>query len=123
MRKLLLVGLMLLMSITTFAQQGGRVLDVETNDPLPGATIIVQGTADGTVTGFDGTFELDVDNGFELVISYLGYETAYVVADNDEFLEIYLEPNLNQLGEVVITSGVIDIAKYEKFNYNSNTIL
>jgi len=111
MRKLLLVGLMLLTSITTFAQVSGKVLDVETNDPLPGATIIVQGTADGVVTGFDGTFEIDVENGEELIISYLGYETAFVVSTVDDFMEIYLEPNLNQLGEVVVTSGVIDIAK------------
>ena len=122
MRKLLLVGLMLLTSITTFAQVSGKVLDIETNDPLPGATIIVQGTADGVVTGFDGTFELDVKNGEELIISYLGYETAFVVSTVDDFMEIYLEPDLNQLGEVVVTSGVIDIAKVRETPVAVSTI-
>jgi outer membrane cobalamin receptor len=122
MRKLLLVGLMLLTSIVTFAQVSGKVLDIETNDPLPGATIIVQGTADGVVTGFDGTFELDVKNGEELIISYLGYETAFVVSTVDDFMEIYLEPDLNQLGEVVVTSGVIDIAKVRETPVAVSTI-
>ena len=122
MRKLLLVGLMLLTSIVTFAQVSGKVLDIETNDPLPGATIIVQGTADGVVTGFDGTFELDAKNGEKLIISYLGYETAFVVSTVDDFMEIYLEPDLNQLGEVVVTSGVIDIAKVRETPVAVSTI-
>ena len=122
MRKLLLVGLMLLTSIVTFAQVSGKVLDIETNDPLPGATIIVQGTADGVVTGFDGTFELDVKNGEKLIISYLGYETAFVVSTVDDFMEIYLKPDLNQLGEVVVTSGVIDIAKVRETPVAVSTI-
>jgi len=92
-----------------FSQISGKVLDIETNDPLPGATIIVQGTADGTVTGFDGTFSIDVEEGTILIVSYLGYETAEISAGIDEI--IGLVPDLNQLGEVVVTSGVIDIAK------------
>ena len=111
---------MLLTSITTFAQISGKVLDSETNDPLPGATIIVQGTADGVVTGFDGTFTLDVNLGELLQVSYLGYETAEVVAEDN--LEIYLEPDLNQLGEVVVTSGVIDIAKVRETPVAVSTI-
>ena len=109
MKNYLLVGLMLLMSIPTFAQVSGKVLDKETNDPLPGATVIIDGTTDGTVTGFDGTFSLDVEVGTMLQFSYLGYETYYLSAK--EGLVASLVPDLNQLGEVVVTSGVIDIAK------------
>ena len=97
------------MSIPTFAQVSGKVLDKETNDPLPGATVIIDGTTDGTVTGFDGTFSLDVEVGTMLQFSYLGYETYYLSAK--EGLVASLVPDLNQLGEVVVTSGVIDIAK------------
>jgi len=109
MRKLFLVGLMLLMSITTFAQVSGKVLDKETGDPLPGATIIIDGTSDGTVSGFDGTFSLDVKVGTMLQFSYIGYETYYLSAKED--LVASLAPDMNVLGEVVVTSGVIDIAK------------
>jgi len=120
MRKLLLVGLMLLTSITTFAQVSGKVLDTETNDPLPGATILVQGTTDGTVTGFDGTFSLDVNEGTTLVVSYLGYETATISAGIDSI--IGLTPDLNQLGEIVVTSAVIDIAKVRETPVAVSTI-
>ena len=75
MRKLLLVGLMLLMSITAFSQISGKVFDVETNDPLPGATIsatTIKGKI-GVSTGFDGTFTFDILDGELITISYLGY--------------------------------------------------
>ena len=120
MKKLLLVGLMLLMSITTFAQISGKVFDIETKDLLPGATIVVQGTTSGTVTGFDGTFILDVVVGQLLDVSYIGYETITVSAEST--LIIYLKPDLNQLGEVVVTSGVVDIAKVRKTPVALSTI-
>ena len=122
MRKLLLVGLMLLTSITTFAQVNivGKVFDVETNDPLPGATIVVEGTNDGTVTGFDGTFSLSANEGTSLLISYLGYETARVLADDS--ISVGLTPDLNVLGEVVVSSGVIDIAKVRETPVAVSTI-
>ena len=73
------------------------------------ATIVVEGTNDGTVTGFDGTFSLSTNEGTSLLISYLGYETARVLADDS--ISVGLTPDLNVLGEVVVSSGVIDIAK------------
>ena len=120
MRKLLLVGLMLLTSITTFAQISGKVFDNETGDPLPGATIIIEGTADGTVSGFDGTFSLDVSEGEALIVSYLGYETIIVAAELN--MEVGLDPDLNVLGEVVVSSGVIDIAKVRETPVAVSTI-
>ena len=120
MRKLLLVGLMLLTSITTFAQISGKVFDNETGDPLPGATIIIEGTADGTVSGFDGTFSLDVSEGEALIVSYLGYETVIVAAELN--MEVGLDPDLNVLGEVVVSSGVIDIAKVRETPVAVSTI-
>ena len=73
MRNLMLSLLFIFGSITaTFTQISGKVYDVETNDVLPGATIQIEGTQDGTVTGFDGTFSLDVSPGTTLVVSYLG---------------------------------------------------
>ena len=120
MRKLLLVGFMLLTSITTFAQISGKVFDNETGDPLPGATIIIEGTADGTVSGFDGTFSLDVSEGEALIVSYLGYETIIVAAELN--MEVGLDPDLNVLGEVVVSSGVIDIAKVRETPVAVSTI-
>jgi outer membrane receptor protein involved in Fe transport len=112
MRKLLLVGLMLLMSITTFAQVSGKVFDSNTSETLPGATIIIDGTSVGVVTGFDGTFSIDAKSGDTLVISYLGYTSfELLLSDITSEYNIQLIADQNVLGEVVVTSGVIDIAK------------
>ena len=79
MKKLLLVGLMMLSSFITFSQVSGTVLDSETKSPLPGATVLVQGTDNGVVTDFDGNFSLETATvGSTLVVSYLGYEISEV---------------------------------------------
>ena len=64
MKKLLLVGLMMLSSFMTFAQISGKVVDVDSKQPLPGATILVKGTKTGVVTDFD--------NGMPVVQTYSG---------------------------------------------------
>jgi outer membrane cobalamin receptor len=121
MRNLMLSLLFIFGTITaTFSQITGKVYDVETNDPLPGATILIEGTATGTVTGFDGTFSLDVAEGEALIVSYLGYETAIVAAELETI--VGLEPDLNVLGEVVVSSGVIDIAKVRETPVAVSTI-
>jgi outer membrane cobalamin receptor len=121
MRNLMLSLLFIFGSITaTFAQVSGKVYDAETNDPLPGATIQIEGTQDGTVTGFDGTFSLDVSEGTALVVSYLGYETAVVESSSNTL--VALVADLNVLGEVVVSSGVIDIAKVRETPVAVSTI-
>jgi len=56
----------------------GRVLDGETNRPLPGANIIVAGTNTGSTTDVDGSFSIRTDGSddVELIFSYVGYERA-----------------------------------------------
>ena len=114
MRKLLLVGMMILTSITTFLHKlVGKYLTVKLMMIMMFRTIIIEGTSDGTVSGFDGTFTLDVgERRKSLVVSYLGYETAVVAASVET--NVGLTPDLNVLGEVVVSSGVIDIVKSER---------
>jgi outer membrane cobalamin receptor len=121
MRNLMLSLLLVLGTMTaTFAQISGKVYDVETNAPLPGATILHEGTSHGTVTGFDGTFIFDVSPGTTLVVSYLGYETAVIESSSETI--IGLVPDLNVLGEVVVSSGVIDVAKVRETPVAVSTI-
>ena len=105
---------------TAFSQISGKVIDAETGDVLPGATIQVEGTADGVVSGFDGTFSIDVSEGELLIISYIGYETAFEAAEDR--MVVALQADLNVLGEVVVTSGVIDIAKVRETPVAVSTI-
>ena len=108
--KQFLVGLLMVFtSMTGFAQITGTVVDAESNSPLPGATVVIKGTQIGTTTDFDGLFSIsDASEGDTLVITFIGFDEEVEAFDG---MEVVLETALNQLSEVVVTSGVIDIAK------------
>jgi outer membrane receptor protein involved in Fe transport len=121
MKKLFLVGMMMLSSLVTFAQISGKVVDSDSKEPLPGATILVQGTNDGVVTDFDGNFTIESTTaGNTLVISYLGYTTSEISAKDGILIE--LQTALNALDEVVVSSGVIDVAKVRETPVAVSTI-
>ena len=70
--------------------------------PLPGATIIVQGTNNGTTSDFDGNFSIDASSSDVLVISFVGFVSQEVsVGDNDQ-LTVSLVSD-NELEEIVVT--------------------
>ena len=81
----------------------GRVL-AEDQDPLPGVTIYVKGTTNGTICDLEGNYEIVVDNvdGAVLVFSYVGYETQEVLIGNKTEINITLRPKTEILDEVVI---------------------
>jgi TonB-linked SusC/RagA family outer membrane protein len=86
-----------------YAQQTvtGTVYD-ENNMPLPGATVLEQGTTNGMSTDFDGNFSIDVSsNDAILSISYIGYLTQNVAVTNTP-INIVLQPNQEQLDEIVV---------------------
>ena len=90
----------------------GRVLDKD-GLPLPGATIVEQGTSNGTQTDFEGNFSIIVSNPSAILeISFMGFETQEVAADNGDFIEITLTENVNALNEVVVTA--LGIKREEK---------
>lgn len=79
----------------------GKVVD-ETETPLPGASVLEQGTNNGTTTDFNGNFEIFVKNSKSvLVINYLGYLTKSVSAETQTIF-VKLMPNLTSLEEVVV---------------------
>ena len=119
--KQFLIGLLMVFStMTGFAQISGTVRDAETNETLPGATIIQQGTTNGVTTDIDGSFSFNVAEGTTLQVSFVGYGTQTVVAKNG--MVIILNPAANVLGEVVVTSGVIDVAKVRETPVAVSTI-
>ncbi len=77
----------------------GRILD-EFQEPVTGATIIVDGTTNGTISDLDGGFTLNAPEGATLKISYIGYKDQSIKASS-EFQTITLEPSVLQLDEVV----------------------
>lgn len=107
MRKITYVLLCLLLSVgVSWAQSAkitGTVTSAEDNEPVIGASIVVKGTTIGTVTNFDGTFELDVpENAKTLVFSYIGMKAKEVTAQTN--MKVTLESDSKALDEVVVTA-------------------
>lgn len=70
--------------------------------PLPGASVVVQGTSRGTQTDFDGNFSIEASPGNVLIISYIGYVSQSITVNNDQPLAIVLAEDLQALDEVVV---------------------
>ncbi len=101
--KMFLTGLLLVFASTALYAQteiAGNVTD-EAGEPVIGATVVVKGTTDGTITDLDGNFKLAVEEGKTLIISYIGFEDAEVTAAQN--LRITLKEEVSELDEIVVT--------------------
>lgn len=74
--------------------------------PLEGATIMVKGEDQGTVSGKDGGFEIRVGQGQFLVFGYLGMDSREYQVMGDDFLEVRLDSKNNELEEIVLQARV-----------------
>jgi hypothetical protein len=100
----------LLSTLCSFAQftLNGKVVDAESKEPLPAASVFAQNTTKGTTTDKDGLFHLYLDKGgYELVISFSGYtsKTINVQTAPASDLVIELQKADNSMSEVVIKSS------------------
>ena len=77
------------------------MLSASDNEPLLGATVIVQGKQGGSVTDLDGNFSIEANDGQTLVVSYIGFITQRVKVNGDN-LVIKLEEEANSLNDVVV---------------------
>ena len=96
----------------SFAQQSvsGTVTDSE-GVPLPGATVIVEGTSNGVSTDFDGVYSITASEGDVLSFSYVGFTTQKVTVGASATLNVTLVSD-NALEEVVVTAlGITREAK------------
>ncbi|MEM8525574.1 MAG: TonB-dependent receptor [Bacteroidota bacterium] len=80
----------------------GTVVSADAGEPLIGVSVLVKGTAVGTVTDVEGRYSIEVDEGTILVFSYTGYAAQEVAVGNRTELDIVLEEDVNQLDEVVV---------------------
>ena len=84
----------------------GIVKDSVTNETLPFAAVVIEGTTTGNSTNLDGEFTLNsAPANAVLVVSYTGYFPKRVVVDpaNRENIEVKLSSSMNELDEIVIT--------------------
>lgn len=79
----------------------GTVISGTDNEPLIGASVMVQGTKDGTVTDLDGNFTIAAKNGQTLEVSYLGFITQKVKVTGS-VINVTLNEDKQSLDEVVV---------------------
>ena len=102
-----LVFLLSIFSINFFSQStlvSGQVVD-EGGNPLPGVTVLVEGTDRGTSTTFEGTYALKIDDSSQsLQFSYIGFETQSILVGKQKIIDVILLENLESLEEVQVVA-------------------
>lgn len=86
----------------------GKISDDDTGEPLIGATVLLEGTQQGTVTDYDGSYRLQIpakDADARLVVAYTGYESKVVEAGEQQKLNVRLDASSATLSEVVVLGG------------------
>ena len=106
---MLLATVLFALDVSAQTTVSGHVKD-DTGEDIIGASVIVKGTQNGTVTDFDGKFQLKCEPGVTLVISFIGFTPQEVKATNN--MEITLKEDVAQLNEVVVV-GYGSLAKKE----------
>lgn len=95
------------------AQITGTISD-ESGEPLPFASIYIEGTTKGTSSNLEGNYEISLSgNENNIVFQYVGYETKVITIDDNaatQTLDVALSPESYELGEVVIAADAEDPA-------------
>ena len=104
----------------------GTVTDQSTSIPLPGVNVLIKNTVTGTATDFDGTYQINVNNGDIVLFSYVGYLSQEITYTGQTSLNVQLIQNADQLDEIVIIgygsvkkedlTGAVDVISSKDFN-------
>jgi len=106
----LLLSLLTICSIVTYGQfsVSGKIIDSATKEPLGSASVYCQNTTIGTTTNKEGEFSLQLKSGgYELIISYTGYQTKQVriINTDNRIADIEMIKEEKSLGEVIIKTS------------------
>lgn len=104
---LLTLGLMVFWASPLLAQTtiSGKVTTNEDGEPLPGVSVLVEGTSIGAVTDIDGLYSINVPSGrTTLSFSFIGYKRQSIAIGNMNTINVVMEPDTEQLTEVVVTA-------------------
>ncbi|GAA0879229.1 TonB-dependent receptor [Algoriphagus jejuensis] len=108
MKKVLLgFALSFLTIVSVLAQSKtitGRVTSAEEPEGVPGASVVVKGTTQGTITDLDGSYSISVpDNAATLVFSFVGYLTKEMPIGSNSIINVVMDTDVKVLNEVVVT--------------------
>jgi iron complex outermembrane receptor protein len=109
--KLLMVLSFSFTTLASLAQVGnvtGTITDADDGTSLPGASVVVKGTTQGTVTDINGVYTISVEPNTTLVFSYVGYESQEIIVQPNTTVNVALVVESTFLEEfVVIGYGVV----------------
>ncbi|CAN0538080.1 unnamed protein product, partial [Scytosiphon promiscuus] len=80
----------------------GKITSSEDNEPLPGVSIILKGTTNGTVANVDGSYSITADENAVLQYSYIGFTSQEILVGSQSVIDVALLPDAEQLEEVVV---------------------
>ncbi len=105
MKRILFILFCSFFSLSLFAQEvsvTGNVTAKEDGQPLPGVSVVIQGTTTGTITDFDGNYTLEVPSSGTLVFSYIGMKSQTLSVDGRSSINVVLSEDYTDLDEVVV---------------------
>ncbi len=109
----------------------GIVTDAKDGSPIVGASVVIKGGTQGTMTGADGKFLISAQIGDILAISFIGYEPVEIKVDRSTNISVTLQETLTKLEEVVVigygtvkksdATGSVAVVTSKDFNRNAIT--
>lgn len=111
----------------------GNIVD-ETDEPVIGANVLVEGTGRGTITDLDGNFAIDTQKDAVLVVSYIGCTSQKIKVTNQSKLSVKLQSDAIGLQDVVVvgygsqrksdlTGGIVSVSSEKLQRITSNNLL
>ncbi|MFC4871059.1 SusC/RagA family TonB-linked outer membrane protein [Negadavirga shengliensis] len=109
----------------------GLVFEASSGDPIPGASLLEDGTTNGTITDLDGRFSIQLTTADPvLVVSFIGFETQLVKVGTNSQIEIQLKEDMKNLDEVIVigygtqkksdVTGAVSSLRADDFNKGLN---
>jgi TonB-linked SusC/RagA family outer membrane protein len=135
--KIFLIGVFLLIQFAGYSQQSktitGNVTGTD-NAPIPGVTVLVKGTTNGTVTDIDGNYTLsNVHENSTIAFSFVGLKTQEIAVANQTSINVVMETDAIGLDEVVaigygtarkkdLTGSVVNVNAEELIKYQPSNV-
>ncbi|MEQ9298141.1 MAG: TonB-dependent receptor [Cyclobacteriaceae bacterium] len=88
------------------AQGGSKVTGTvlaDDGEPIPGATILIKGTSNGSISDIDGKYSLNAGTNDILIFSFIGYETSEIPINGRSIVDLTMNLDVQQLEEIVVT--------------------
>ena len=104
-KNLFLFSFSMLMAFSGWAQKTiTGVVNDASGIPLLGAAVVIDGTAEGVATDFDGNYSIEASEGDVLVFSFVGFISEKVVVGTSDIINVIIREDASELKEVVVTA-------------------